>query len=189
MALATSINNNPEMIYFTNGNTTEYVYSASGEKLRVIHNTAKYNVITRTVGTEVKGKLDPNLTQYSDTTDYLLGGSLVMKNGKIDKYLFEGGYAQAGPLYSGCVAKPMTFYFEEDEDTTPSSGLVRAEVAAFYFEEDEDTTPSSKKATSSSNNTTSSSNNATTTSVYDEWRKAQEAMHTADYFTFNFYNR
>ena len=182
-------NNNPEMIYFTNGNTTEYVYSASGEKLRVIHNTAKYNVITRTVGTEVKGKLDPTLTQYSDTTDYLLGGSLVMKNGKIDKYLFEGGYAQAGPLYSGCVAKPMTFYFEEDEDTTPSSGLVRAEVAAFYFEEDEDTTPSSKKATSSSNNTTSSSNNATTTSVYDEWRKAQEAMHTADYFTFNFYNQ
>ena len=182
-------NNNPEMIYFTNGNTTEYVYSASGEKLRVIHNTAKYNVITRTVGTEVKGKLDPTRTQYSDTTDYLLGGSLVMKNGKIDKYLFEGGYAQAGPLYSGCVAKPMTFYFEEDEDTTPSSGLVRAEVAAFYFEEDEDTTPSSKKATSSSNNTTSSSNNATTTSVYDEWRKAQEAMHTADYFTFNFYNQ
>ena len=164
-------NNNPEMIYFTNGNTTEYVYSASGEKLRVIHNTAKYNVITRTVGTEVKGKLDPTLTQYSDTTDYLLGGSLVMKNGKIDKYLFEGGYAQAGPLYSGCVAKPMTIDLDD-----------------FFLEED-DTTPSSKKATSSSNNTTSSSNNATTTSVYDEWRKAQEAMHTADYFTFNFYNQ
>ena len=33
--------------------------------------------------------------KQKETTDYLLGGSLVMENGKLDKYLFEGGYAQA----------------------------------------------------------------------------------------------
>ena len=118
-------NNNPEMIYFTNGSTTEYVYSASGEKLRVIHNTAKYNVITRTVGTEVKGKLDPNLTQYSDTTDYLLGGSLVMKNGKIDKYLFDGGYAQAEGHYSSGGPKPLGIVeFYDDEGNVIGSTSV-----------------------------------------------------------------
>ena len=31
------------------------------------------------------------------STDYLLGGSLVVKNGRIDKFLFDGGYAQASP--------------------------------------------------------------------------------------------
>lgn len=34
-------NNNPKQIYFDNGNVTKYVYSASGEKLRVVHYTAK----------------------------------------------------------------------------------------------------------------------------------------------------
>ena len=31
----------------------------------------------------------------ADSTDYLMGGSLTMKNGRIDKFLFWGGYAQA----------------------------------------------------------------------------------------------
>ncbi len=42
-------NNNPKQIYFDNGNVTKYVYSASGEKLRVVHYTAKPN-ITRQFG-------------------------------------------------------------------------------------------------------------------------------------------
>lgn len=32
--------NNPVRIQFTNGNVTRYVYSAAGEKLRVVHQTA-----------------------------------------------------------------------------------------------------------------------------------------------------
>ena len=114
--IAYDYSNNPTMIYFTNGNTTEYVYSATGQKVRVIYNTAKYNVIRREVGKEVKGKLHPDLTQLSDTTDYLLGGSLVMKNGKVDKFLFEGGYAQAEEVRMGFVARPITFIEFEDED-------------------------------------------------------------------------
>ena len=48
----------------------------------------------RTYGT-IHSEQKPFVIQHANSTDYLLGGSLVMTNGKIDKYLFEGGYAQA----------------------------------------------------------------------------------------------
>ena len=48
---------------------------------------------------------DPNQIIQVDSTDYLLGGSLVMKNGKVDKYLFEGGYCQASSLGSSTVTR------------------------------------------------------------------------------------
>ena len=48
----------------------------------------------RTYGT-IHSEQKPFVIQHADSTDYLLGGSLVMKNGKIDKVLFDGGYAQA----------------------------------------------------------------------------------------------
>ncbi len=35
------LNNNPKQIYFTNGSVTKYVYSASGQKLRAVHYTAR----------------------------------------------------------------------------------------------------------------------------------------------------
>jgi RHS repeat-associated protein len=87
------LNNNPQQIYFTNGNVTKYVYTASGQKLRVIHYTAVPN-ISRTLGVK-PAELTPAQILSTATTDYMLGGSLVLKNGKIDKVLFEGGYAQA----------------------------------------------------------------------------------------------
>ena len=37
-------NNNPVRIQFTNGNVTRYVYSATGEKLRVVYQTAVPNI-------------------------------------------------------------------------------------------------------------------------------------------------
>jgi len=85
------LNNNPVLIYFTDGSETEYVYSASGQKLRVVHYTAKPNM-NKTWG--VKPKFSMTQIQLTDSTDYLLGGSLVMQNGTVDKFLFEGGYAQ-----------------------------------------------------------------------------------------------
>ena len=86
------LSGNPQKIYFTNGSITKYVYSATGQKLRMVHYTAKAN-ITRTIGQQVE--LKASEIQSTDSTDYLLGGSLVVRNGKIDKYLFDGGYAQA----------------------------------------------------------------------------------------------
>ena len=86
-------NNNPRKIYFTNGNVTEYIYSAAGQKLRTVHYTAVAN-ITRTVGVQ-PDELTQAQIQSTDITDYMLGGVLVLTNNKIDKVLFDGGYCQA----------------------------------------------------------------------------------------------
>ena len=45
----------------------------------------------RTYGT-IHSEQKPFVIQHADSTDYLLGGSLVMKNDRIDKFMFEGGY-------------------------------------------------------------------------------------------------
>ena len=70
------LNNNPKQIYFTNGSVTKYVYSASGQKLRAVHYTAKPN-ITRTWG-EKPAELTVAQILLADSTDYLMGGSLTM---------------------------------------------------------------------------------------------------------------
>ena len=101
------LNNNPKQIYFMNGSVTKYVYSASGQKLRAVHYTAKPN-ISRTWGVK-PAELTSSQILQADSTDYLLGGSLVMKNGKVDKYIFEGGYAQASA--SSSTSDNFTFYY------------------------------------------------------------------------------
>ena len=104
-------NNNPCAIYFTNGNVTKYVYSASGEKLRVVHYTAKPN-ITRTFGVK-PAELTQAQILYVDSTDYLLGGSLVVKNGRIDKCYFEGGFARAFET-SATTDRFVFYYYNQD---------------------------------------------------------------------------
>jgi RHS repeat-associated protein len=83
--------NNPRRIQFTNGNVTEYVYSSEGQKLRTIHYTAMPNI---TIPFGEKHELGESEVLCVDSTDYLIGGSLLLNNGKIDKYLFSGGYCQ-----------------------------------------------------------------------------------------------
>lgn len=87
------LRNNPVRIQFTNGNVTKYVYSAAGEKLRVIYQTAVPNISVAIGSTR---ELYRSEIQYADSTDYLLGGNLTLKNGRIDKFLFDEGYCQAG---------------------------------------------------------------------------------------------
>ena len=126
-------NNNPRQIYFTNGSVTKYVYSASGRKLRVVHYTAVPN-ITRTWGVK-----PPELTLaqilLSDSVDYLLGGSMVMKNGRVDKYLFEGGYAQAS--VAGSTTDSFAFfYYNKDHlgsirEVVDANGNIR-QVTNYY---------------------------------------------------------
>ena len=100
-------NSNPSWIYFTNGNATKYVYSAAGEKLKVVHYTAWPN-ITRPFGVQPTG-LNLSQVMYRDSTDYFLGGSLVVKNGAIDKILFDGGYAQV--TSGGSTSSSFTFFY------------------------------------------------------------------------------
>ena len=106
-------NNNPVLIVFKDGHETEYIYSATGEKLRVIHITAKPNVVTREVGKEVKDRLSGAYWINYEKTDYLLGGALTLKNGRIDKYQFDEGYCQA-EKYSATQDDFTFCYYDQD---------------------------------------------------------------------------
>ena len=69
--------NNPVRIQFTDGSVTKYIYSAAGEKLRVTHQTAVPNI---TVPIGSTRELAPSEILSADSTDYLLGGSLTLRN-------------------------------------------------------------------------------------------------------------
>ena len=112
-------NNNPVLIVFKDGHETEYIYSATGEKLRVIYTTAKPHVITREIGKDITERLPENYrVSTPETVDYLLGGALTLRNGVIDKYQFEEGYCQATPMYDNNknqIAESFTFcYYDQD---------------------------------------------------------------------------
>ena len=124
-------NNNPDSIFFTNGSMTKYVYSASGQKLRVVHYTAKPNM-NKAWG--VKPKFSMDQIQLKDSTDYLLGGSLVMQNGTIDKFLFEGGYAQVRT-----AANNFEFYYYNQDhlgnnrEVVDANGKIRQTTNYYAF--------------------------------------------------------
>ena len=101
---------NGKMTY--NGSVTRYIYSAAGEKLRVTYLTAVPN-ITVPIGTA--RELAPSEILAADSTDYLLGGALTMRNGRIDKYLFDEGYCQAAKYASIPVQDTFTFYYYDRE--------------------------------------------------------------------------
>ena len=74
--------------------------------------------------------------KQKDSTDYLLGGSLIMKNGKIDKVLFEGGYAQAGIVSNTTKDKFAFYYYNQDHlgnnrEVVDASGYV-TQVTNYY---------------------------------------------------------
>ena len=104
--IAYDLNGNPQSIYFMNGSVTKYVYSATGEKLRVTHYTAVPNISVAIGSTRELAFYE---IQYRDSTDYLLGGSLTMKNGRMDKCLFDGGYARA--IETGTTTDRFVFYY------------------------------------------------------------------------------
>jgi len=104
--------NNPVRIQFTDGSVTRYIYSTTGEKLRVVYQTAVPNITVPIGSVRV---LLPSEIQCADSTDYLLGGSLTLRNGRVDKLQFEEGYCQAA-AYSGNASQDnFTFhYYDRD---------------------------------------------------------------------------
>ena len=62
-----------------------------------------------------------------DSTDYLLGGTLTMKNGRIDKYLFDEGYCQASKVPSNPAKDKFVFYYYDRDHL----GSVRQVVKAY----------------------------------------------------------
>ena len=107
--------NNPRRIQFTNGNVTSYVYSSEGQKLRTVHYTAMPNI---TVAIGETHQLTESEILCKDSTDYLLGGSLILQNGRIDKYLFAGGYAQGEGNEGLCIARPILISDLLEEELT-----------------------------------------------------------------------
>lgn len=101
-------NKNPIRIQFSNGNVTKYIYSAEGTKLRTIYYTAMPNI---NVPDGCTHELDASEIQTTDSLDFLMEGNLILKNGRINKYLFEGGYCG--------IAKPAPHFslYEDDSDS------------------------------------------------------------------------
>ena len=96
---------------YTDGGGRRYAYSASGQKLRVTHYVAKPNV-TRAFGVRPVGSTQDEVL-FASQTDYLLGGSLVVRDGSIDKALFDGGYAKATRLGSTTYGF-SPYYYNKD---------------------------------------------------------------------------
>ena len=131
------LNNSPVRIQFTNGNVTKYVYSATGEKLRVIYQTSVYPEDAEIVGIGKTKELSQEEIKCTETVDYLLGGALTLRNGVIDKYQFEEGYCQATPIYDdkkNPIAESFTFcYYDQDHlgnirQVTMDDGSSKGEV-------------------------------------------------------------
>ena len=77
-------NNYPKRIQFANGNVTEYIYTATGEKLRAVHYTAVPNI---EVGSGETHTLTDAEILFKDSI-------LIMENGVPAQYLFDGGYCK-----------------------------------------------------------------------------------------------
>ena len=115
---------NPVRIQFTDGSITRYIYSAAGEKLRVTYLTAVPN-ITVPIGTV--RELAPSEILSADSTDYLLGGSLTMRNGRIDKYQFDEGYCQAEKYANNPVQDNFTFFYYDRDHLGSVRQVVKAD--------------------------------------------------------------
>ena len=115
---------NPVRIQFTDGSVTRYIYSAAGEKLRVTYLTAVPNITVPIGGTR---ELSPSEILSADSTDYLLGGTLTMRNGRIDKYLFDEGYCQAVKVPFNPGQDSFTFYYYDRDHLGSVRQVIEAE--------------------------------------------------------------
>ena len=115
---------NPVRIQFTDGSVTRYIYSAAGEKLRVTYLTAVPNITVPIGGTR---ELSPSEILSADSTDYLLGGTLTMRNGRIDKYLFDEGYCQAVKVPFTPGQDSFTFYYYDRDHLGSVRQVIEAE--------------------------------------------------------------
>ena len=117
---------NPRRIQFDNGNVTKYVYSATGQKMRAVYQTAVPNISVAMGSTR---ELAPSEILYADSTDYPLGGILTLRNGRIDKYLFNEGYCQA-EIHDTTLDSITFYYYNKDHlgnnrEVIDSDGNVR----------------------------------------------------------------
>ena len=71
--------------------------------------TVAVSNITRPFGVEPTD-LPSGQTIHASSTDYLLGGNLIMKNGMLGRLLFDGGYAMATAISSTTYGFDFYYY-------------------------------------------------------------------------------
>ena len=103
--------------------------------MRVIYQTSVYPEDADIVKIGKTKELTPEEINCTETVDYLLSGSLVMKNGKIDKILFDGGYAQDTSANS-TTDKFAFYYYNQDHlgnnrEVVDANGVVQ-QVTNYY---------------------------------------------------------
>ena len=69
---------------------TRHPFTVSGDA-----NTPSKRITNPLEHTGGHRELMPSEILYTDSTDYLLGGALTLKNGRIDMFQFDEGYCQA----------------------------------------------------------------------------------------------
>ncbi len=82
-------------------------------------------------------ELAPSEILFTDSTDYLLGGALMLKNGRIDKYQFEEGYCQA-TQYNATQDNFTFLYYDKDHlgnvrQVTKASNSTRTVVQTMNY--------------------------------------------------------
>ncbi len=77
--------------------------------MRVIYQTAVANINVAIGSTK---ELASSQIHSTETVDYLLGGALTLRNGRIDKYQFDEGYCQASA--AGSVDYFDFYYYDRD---------------------------------------------------------------------------
>lgn len=82
------IHGNPREVLFYNGCVTRYVYAPNGTRLRAMHGVSPLGILQRPG--EMEPVVAPINVVFTDTTDYV--GSAIFRNGKLERYNYDGGY-------------------------------------------------------------------------------------------------
>ena len=97
---------------------------SAGEKLLVIHQTAVPNISVAIGSTR---ELAPSEVLSADSTDYLLGRSLTLRNGRIDKYQFDEGYCQASAYSGNATQDDFGFQYYDSDHLGNIRQMVKAD--------------------------------------------------------------
>ena len=93
-------------------------------KIQITTKTAVPNI---TVPIGSTRELAPSEILAADSTDYLLGSALTMRNGRIDKYQFEEGYCQAVKSTFNPSQDGFTFYYYDRDHLGSVRQVIEAE--------------------------------------------------------------
>ena len=112
----------------------DYTYSATGQKLAVEHSVAQPNV---TWAFGVKPDISQHQAIFAGHTDYLLGGSLIVKEGTTRMLLFDGGYAKADRIDYTTYDYTLFYYTQDhlgnNREVLDANGTLHQKTSYYPF--------------------------------------------------------